>query len=96
MAIEPLPPCQAACPVRTDAGAYARLIAAGRYEEAYEVICRTNPFPSVCGRVCNHRCEEACSRGKADAPVNIMGLKRFVADWVWEQRDNGLRQGHCF
>jgi len=41
-----------------------------------------NPFPSICGRVCNHRCEDACSRGQVDDPVNIMALKRFVADWA--------------
>jgi NADPH-dependent glutamate synthase beta subunit-like oxidoreductase/ferredoxin len=73
-----LPPCQAACPVHTDAGGYARLIAEGRYAEAYEVICHTNPFPSVCGHICQRPCETSCRRAQVDAPVAIRALKRFV------------------
>jgi heterodisulfide reductase subunit A-like polyferredoxin len=82
-------PCREACPIHQRAQGYVALIREGRYADAYRTIKEDNPFPSVCGRVCNHRCEEACSRGKADAPVNIMGLKRFVADWVSEQVASG-------
>ena len=73
-----LPPCKAACPVRTDAGRYARLIAEGCYEEAYKVICRTNPFPAVCAHICQRHCEKECRRGQLDAPVALRALKRFV------------------
>ncbi len=77
-----LAPCRDACPAHQRAQGYVALIAEGRYADAYRTILEDNPFPSICGRVCNHRCEDACSRGQVDAPVNIMGLKRFVADWA--------------
>jgi len=77
-----LPPCQAACPVHTDAGGYARLIAEGRYAEAYEVICSTNPFPSVCAHICQRPCEKSCRRAQVDAAVAIRALKRFVVERV--------------
>jgi len=82
-------PCRDACPINQRAQGYVALIREGRYADAYRTIKEDNPFPSVCGRVCNHRCEDACSRGKADDPVNIMGLKRFVADWVLEREARG-------
>jgi heterodisulfide reductase subunit A len=80
-------PCRAACPTDQRAQGYIALIRQKRYADAYWAIRREHPFPSVCGRVCNHRCEDACSRGKYDEAVNIMGLKRFVADWAYEHRD---------
>jgi heterodisulfide reductase subunit A-like polyferredoxin len=80
-------PCRDACPVHQRAQGYVALIAEGRYADAYRTILEDNPFPSICGRVCNHRCEDACNRGQADAPVNIMALKRFVADWAFEHWD---------
>ncbi len=61
-------PCEFPCPVRTDAGRYARLIADGLYEEACEVIVRTNPFPAVCAYICQRPCEAACRRSDVDAP----------------------------
>jgi NADPH-dependent glutamate synthase beta subunit-like oxidoreductase/ferredoxin len=64
--------------VHTEAGGYARLIAEGRYEEACEVICRTNPFPSVCAHICQRPCEKHCRREQLDAPVGLRALKRFV------------------
>jgi heterodisulfide reductase subunit A-like polyferredoxin len=75
--------CRDACPIHQRAQGYLALVAAGRYADAYRTILEDNPFPSICGRVCNHRCEEACNRGQFDAPVNIMAIKRFVADWAW-------------
>ncbi|MBN1811229.1 MAG: FAD-dependent oxidoreductase [Anaerolineae bacterium] len=75
-------PCRDACPIHQRAQGYVALIREGRYADAYRTIREDNPFPSVCGRVCNHACEEACSRGKVDDAVNIMRLKRFVADWA--------------
>jgi NADPH-dependent glutamate synthase beta subunit-like oxidoreductase len=66
---------------------YVALVQQKRYADAYWAIRREHPFPSVCGRVCNRNCEAACSRGKVDEPVNIMGIKRFVADWAYANRD---------
>jgi heterodisulfide reductase subunit A-like polyferredoxin len=82
-------PCRDACPINQRAQGYVALVREGRFADAYRTIKEDNPFPSVCGRVCNHRCEEACSRGDGDAPVNIMALKRFVTDWVLDQRASG-------
>src|SRR5574341_725797 len=79
-------PCRAACPTDQRAQGYIALVRQKRYADAYWAIRREHPFPSVCGRVCNHRCEDACSRGKYDEPVNIMGLKRFVSDWAYAHR----------
>jgi heterodisulfide reductase subunit A-like polyferredoxin len=77
-------PCKNRCPADTSAQGYVALIAQGRYREALEVVKQYNPFPASVGRVCNHPCEDECSRGKLDSPVAICALKRFVADWVHE------------
>ncbi len=73
-------PCQAACPVHTDAGKYVQLIAEGQFEQAYLVARSPNPLASICGRVCAAPCEDSCRRGKIDAPVSIRALKRFVCE----------------
>ena len=73
-------PCRDACPADQRAQGYIALIREGRYEDALRTIKEDNPFPAICGRICDHRCETACSRGKVDDPVNIRGLKRFVVD----------------
>ena len=74
-------PCQAACPVGTEAWRYVAHIARGEYEEAYTVIREANPFPSVCARVCHHPCEERCRAGTSGGdPIAIRALKRFVTD----------------
>ena len=73
-------PCQAACPVGTNAGLYVSLIAEGRYDEALRVAAEPNPFPSICGRVCTAPCEDVCRRGEFDAPIAIRDLKRFATD----------------
>jgi len=72
--------CQAACPVRTDARGYVTAIAAGDTELAYRLARESNPFASVCGRICAAPCEEACRRGFLDAPIAIRPLKRFVTE----------------
>jgi len=75
--------CQAACPLDTEAWRYVALIERGEYEEAYQVIRRANPFPSVCARVCDRKCERRCQLGTSgDEPVAIRALKRFVTDRV--------------
>ena len=75
-------PCRDACPIHQRAQGYIALIREKRYAEAYRVIKEDNPFPAICGRICNHRCEDECSRNKVDEPVSIMALKRFVVDQV--------------
>jgi len=74
--------CEAACPAGMDIQEYVLAIWRGDYEEALRVIYRTNPLPSVCGRVCTHRCEETCGLGERGEPVAIRWLKRFAADQV--------------
>ncbi len=73
-------PCQAACPVGTNAGLYVSLVAQGRYDEAFKVASEPNPFPAICGRVCTAPCEDACRRGEFDVPIAIRDLKRFASD----------------
>ncbi|MCD8118908.1 MAG: FAD-dependent oxidoreductase [Lachnospiraceae bacterium] len=73
-------PCKAACPAHIAVQGYLRLAAQGRYREALELIKKENPFPAVCGRVCNHRCETECTRGTVDEAVAIDEVKRFIAD----------------
>ncbi len=70
--------CQDACPVHTDACGYVNAIAEGRDEDAYRIARATNPFASICGRVCGAPCEANCRRGSLDSPVSIRALKRFV------------------
>ena len=72
--------CQHACPVHTNACGYVTSIAEGRYEDAYRIARATNPFASICGRVCGAPCEVNCRRGDVDESVSIRALKRFVTD----------------
>ncbi len=78
------PPCRRACPAHVNVQAYIGLVAQGRFEEALEVIRRSIPFPSVCGRVCFSPCEDACTRRDIDGSVGIRILKRLVADKEFE------------
>ena len=78
-------PCRDACPANQRAQGYIALIREGRWDDAFRVIKMDNPFPGICGRICNHRCETACNRGKFDEPINIRALKRFVTDKVYEK-----------
>lgn len=73
-------PCQHTCPIEMDIPAYIALIRAERFADAYKVLLKTNPFPSVCGRVCDHKCQSKCRRGKTDEAVAIKFLKRFITD----------------
>jgi NADH-quinone oxidoreductase subunit F len=74
-------PCQSTCPIGTEAWRYVAHIAKGEYEQAYLAIRETNPFPSICSRVCDHPCEFRCKLGTTGArPVAIRMLKRFVTD----------------
>ncbi len=73
-------PCQHTCPIEMDIPSYIALIRAGRFEDAYKILLQTNPFPSVCGRVCDHKCQSKCRRGNLDEPIAIKFLKRFITD----------------
>jgi heterodisulfide reductase subunit A-like polyferredoxin len=77
-------PCRDACPAGQRAQGYIALIRDGRWDDAYRVIKMDNPFPGICGRICNHRCETACNRGKFDDSINIRALKRFITDKIYE------------
>lgn len=72
-------PCKAACPAHIAVQGYLKLAAEGRYTEALALIKKENPFPAVCGRICNHRCETECTRGTVDEAVAIDEVKRFIA-----------------
>ncbi|MFH1906896.1 MAG: FAD-dependent oxidoreductase, partial [Chloroflexota bacterium] len=78
-------PCRDACPAGQRAQGYIALIREGRWADALRVIEMDNPFPGICGRICNHRCETACNRGQVDEPINIRALKRFVTDKVYAE-----------
>jgi formate dehydrogenase beta subunit len=73
-------PCQRNCPAGIDIPVYIREISNKNYLEAVRVIKETNPFPSVCGRICVEPCQEACRRNLVDEPVGINTLKRFASD----------------
>ncbi len=73
-------PCQVACPVGTDAPSYIGFIWEEKWEEAFEAITATNPFSSICGRVCDAPCEPACRRTQSDGALAIRNLKRTVMD----------------
>ena len=73
--------CQYACPAHTPVPEYIRLIAAGKYTEAYMVNWESNVFPGILGRTCDRPCEPACRRGRVEEePVAICRLKRVAAD----------------
>ena len=73
-------PCKTACPAHIAVQGYLRLAAQGKYQDALALIKKENPFPAVCGRICNHRCETECTRGTVDEAVAIDEVKRFIAD----------------
>ncbi len=72
-------PCKTACPAHIAVQGYLKLAAQGRYTDALALIKKDNPFPAVCGRVCNKRCEDACTRGTIDEAVSIDAVKKFIA-----------------
>ena len=72
-------PCKTACPAHIAVQGYLKMAAQGRYTEALALIKKENPFPAVCGRVCNRRCEDACTRGSVDSAVAIDAVKKFIA-----------------
>jgi len=77
-----VPPCQAACPIRTDVRGYVSAIERGDVETAIRINRKVNPLPAVCGRICTRPCESVCRRAQVDEPIAIAGLKRFAADYT--------------
>ncbi len=73
-------PCKVACPAHISIHGFIGMIAAGRYRDGLKLIKEEMPFPSICGRICQHPCENKCNRGKRDEPVAIKYLKRFLSD----------------
>ncbi|MCI9082225.1 MAG: FAD-dependent oxidoreductase [Lachnospiraceae bacterium] len=73
-------PCKTACPAHIAVQGYLKMAAQGRYQDALALIKKENPFPAVCGHVCNRRCEDACTRGSIDEAVAIDEVKRFLAE----------------
>lgn len=72
-------PCKTACPAHIAIQGYLKLAAQGKYDEALALIKKDNPFPAVCGRICNKRCEEECTRGSVDQAIAIDEVKNFLA-----------------
>ena len=72
-------PCKTACPAHIGIQGYLKMASEGRYTEALELIKKENPFPAVCGRICNKRCETACTRGTIDEAIAIDEVKKFIA-----------------
>ncbi|MCQ8898285.1 MAG: FAD-dependent oxidoreductase [Hadesarchaea archaeon] len=73
-------PCARSCPIGNDLPGILYLVGRGRMEEAWRLLKATNPFPSVCGRVCYRFCESACNRGELDEPLAIRAVERFLGD----------------
>jgi len=73
--------CRLECPLGVNVQAYMAFTAAGRFEEALDVIKEDNPLPGICGRVCHHPCEPSCRRGELDQAVAICDVKRFLSDY---------------
>ena len=86
-------PCQYVCPIGQEASTYIALVAAGREREAYDIIRKDNPLPSICGRTCDHPCEKACKAGETGEPISIRALKRYVCDRAaaegWDRENPG-------
>jgi len=73
-------PCVSKCPAEVDIPGYIALVLHGRYDDAIKVIRKDNPFPHVCGLICEHPCEDRCRRNLIDAPINIRAMKRYAVD----------------
>lgn len=73
-------PCKSSCPAHIAVQGYLKLASQGKFETALKLIKKDNPFPAICGRVCNRRCEDACTRATIDSAVAIDAVKKFIAD----------------
>lgn len=73
-------PCKTACPAHIAVQGYLKMAAQGRYTEALALIKKDNPLPAICGRICNRRCEDACTRAGIDEAIAIDEVKKFIAE----------------
>lgn len=73
-------PCKTACPAHIAIQGYLKMAAQGRYQDALALIKKENPLPAICGRICNRRCEDACTRGRIDEAIAIDEVKKFIAE----------------
>ncbi len=78
-------PCKSACPAHLPVQGYIKMASEGRYMDALKLIKDFNPFPAVCGAICNRRCEQQCTRGMLDAPLAIDEIKKFIAEKELEE-----------
>jgi len=83
-------PCRLECPLGVNVQAYMALTAAGRFEEALNIIKEDNPLAGICGRVCHHPCEASCRRGELDQAVAICDVKRFLSDYQVGHGNNSV------
>lgn len=72
-------PCKTACPAHIAVQGYLKMASQGRYRDALALIKKDNPLPAICGRICNRRCEDACTRGNIDQAIAIDEVKKFIA-----------------
>ena len=82
-------PCNEACPAGVDVRGFIALAKDGLFDQAHRLYIDENPFPSICGRVCYHPCEDACNRKGFDQAVSINALERFLSDF-----DSPIEQRH--
>ena len=87
-------PCKTACPAHLAIQGYVKMAAEGRYEDALKLIRQDNPFPAVCGSICNKRCETRCTRGLIDKPVAIDEIKKFLAYHELDKKNRYIP--HCY
>lgn len=80
-------PCKTACPAHLPVQGYIKMASHGRYMDALKLIKNENPFPAVCGAICNRRCEDACTRGTIDEPIAIDEIKKFIAAKEINEKD---------
>lgn len=80
-------PCKTACPAHIPVQGYIKMASQGRYMDALKLIKNENPFPAVCGAICNRRCEDACTRGTIDEPIAIDEIKKFIAAKEINEKD---------
>ena len=92
MSDEVYPPCYVGCPVHTNNQKLVEHVVNGKYENALEVLIESNPFVSVCGRICHHPCEQHCRRSKIEAPVGLRRLKRFIVESTKNYRRERRKQ----
>lgn len=85
-------PCKAACPAHLPVQGYIKMASQGRYMDALKLIKTENPFPAVCGAICNRRCEDACTRGTVDNAVAIDEIKKFIAEQELYARNRYIPQ----